>query len=74
MVLAQNQPCTPLITITSAFSNLFFFFCIIYTLFRELIILFHIHRCGGVMGKYAAGELKPPSVGEWTRLYVTMCV
>ncbi|KAK3043925.1 hypothetical protein RJ639_000624 [Escallonia herrerae] len=27
-------------------------------------IKIHVHRCGGVMGKYAAGELKPPSVAS----------
>lgn len=25
----------------------------------------YIYRCSGVMGKYAAGELKPPTIGEF---------
>jgi len=25
--------------------------------------LLYVNRCSGVMGKYAAGELKPPSTG-----------
>lgn len=29
-----------------------------------LVLLGVNTRCGGVMGKYAAGELKPPTTGE----------
>ena len=29
------------------------------------------YRCGGVMGKYAAGgELKPPTTGEGSTMYI----
>jgi hypothetical protein len=28
-------------------------------------MLLIIYRCSGVMGKYAAGELKPPTIGEF---------
>lgn len=36
--------------------------------------MIHVCRCGGVMGKYAAGELKPPSTGMWTFIgWICVC-
>lgn len=32
--------------------------------------LVYIYRCSGVMGKYAAGELKPPTIGEFPSLHL----
>lgn len=38
----------------------------------------YIYRCSGVMGKYAAGELKPPTIGEFNRVVLSfrsyMCI